>query len=126
MQTVQKIRVISLASLLMISLSGCVIAIGDDEFQRDTNHSSWEVREKNNRAHIQAMQLGQQYLDVTNKMGVADFNELITRGDNTYQILYYRTHRKDGDGVTTKNECTSLVFLNSELIGWGDNFVQSL
>ena len=126
MQTFQKIRVISLASLLMISLSGCVIAIGDDEFQSDTNHSSWEVREKNNRAHIQAMQLGHQYLDVTNKMGVADFNELITRGDNTYQILYYRTHRKDGDGVTTKNECTPLVFLNSELIGWGDNFVQSL
>lgn len=122
----QKVQVISLASLLMLSLSGCVIAIGDDEYKRDTNHSSWEAREQNNRAHIQGLQLGSEYLDVTNKMGVADFNELMTRGDNTYQVLYYRTQRQDGDGVTTKDECTPLAFLNGNLVGWGDDFVQSL
>ncbi|WP_010178580.1 DUF3192 domain-containing protein [Glaciecola sp. HTCC2999] len=126
MQIIQKVQVISIASLLMVSLSGCVIAIGDDEYKRDTHHSSWEVREKNNRAHVQGLQLGEHYLDITNKMGVADFNELLTRQNNTYQVLYYRTHRQNGDGVTTKDECTPLVFLNNELVGWGDNYLISL
>jgi hypothetical protein len=36
------------------------------------------------------------------------------------QVLYYRTRRVDDDGITTKNECTPLVFINNELVGWGE------
>lgn len=123
----KKIQVISLASLLMVSLSGCVIAIGDDDYNNnDGKHSNWESREKNNRAHIQNMVIGTSYLDITNKMGIADFNEVISGNASNYQVLYYRTQRQDSDGVTTKDECTPLVFSNGELIGWGMSFVQSL
>ncbi|MDG1121834.1 MAG: DUF3192 domain-containing protein [Glaciecola sp.] len=123
----KKIQVISLASLLMVSLSGCVIAIGDDDYNNnDGQHSNWESREKNNRAHIQNMVIGTSYLDITNKMGIADFNEVISGNASNYQVLYYRTQRQDSDGVTTKDECTPLVFSNGELIGWGMSFVQSL
>jgi hypothetical protein len=123
----KKIQVISLASLLMVSLSGCVIAIGDDDYNNNDNqHSNWESREKNNRAHIQSMEIGASYLAITNKMGIADFNEVISGNANNYQVLYYRTQRQDSDGVTTKDECTPLVFSNGELIGWGMSFVQSL
>jgi hypothetical protein len=41
-------------------------------------------------------------------------------------VLFYRTHRRDGDGVTTKDECTPLVFKNGLLIGWGDAAYQAL
>jgi hypothetical protein len=123
----KKIQVISLASLLMVSLSGCVIAIGDDDYNNNDNqHSNWESREKNNRAHIQSMEIGASYLAITNKMGIADFNEVISGNANNYQVLYYRTQRQDSDGVTTKDECTPLVFSNGELIGWGMSFVQGL
>ena len=122
----KKVQVISLASLLMVSLSGCVIAIGDDDYNNDGQHSNWESREKNNRAHIQNMVIGSSYLDITNKMGIADFNEVISGNANNYQVLYYRTQRQDSDGVTTKDECTPLVFSNGELEGWGMSFVQSL
>ena len=108
----KKVQVISLASLLMVSLSGCVIAIGDDDYNNDGQHSNWESREKNNRAHIQNMVIGSSYLDITNKMGIADFNEVISGNANNYQVLYYRTQRQDSDGVTTKDECTPLVFSN--------------
>lgn len=127
MPITKKIQVISLASLLMVSLSGCVIAIGDDDYKNsDSQHSNWESREKNNRSHIQNMIIGASYLDITNKMGIADFNEVINGSNGTYQVLFYRTQRQDSDGVTTKDECTPLVFSNSELIGWGASFVQSL
>lgn len=122
----KKIQVISLASLLMVSLSGCVIAIGDDDYNNDSQHSNWESREKNNRAHIQSMVIGASYLDITNKMGIADFNEVLSGNANNYQVLYYRTQRQDSDGITSKDECTPLVFSNGELIGWGMSFVQSL
>jgi len=26
-----------------------------------------------------------------------------------------------GDGITTKDECTPLVFRNGNLVGWGDS-----
>jgi hypothetical protein len=53
-------------------------------------------------------------------MGIADFNEFYIKGEDTYQVLYYRTQHIDGDGVTTKDECTPLVFKNSALLGWGE------
>jgi hypothetical protein len=53
-------------------------------------------------------------------MGIADFNESYSKDDDTYQVLYYRTQRINGDGVTTKDECTPLVFKNSILVGWGE------
>ncbi len=127
----KKLQVIALSSIMMLSLSGCVIAIGDDDnfdYDRDDAKysSSWESREKNNRAHIQHIQLNTAYLDITNTMGVADFNEIITTQDVTYQVLYYRTQRQDSDGLTTKDECTPLVFNNGLLVGWGEAFVRNL
>jgi len=50
-----------------------------------------------------------------------DFNELFEKQDGTYRVLYYRTQKTMGDGITTKDECTPLVFRNGELVGWGDS-----
>lgn len=104
---------------LSLGLSGCVISVdGDGEYG---HHSDWQNKEQKNRKHISRLQQDTSYEQILNRMGIADFNELYTKGEDTYQVLYYRTQRIDGDGVTTKDECTPLVFKNNLLVGWGEN-----
>jgi hypothetical protein len=112
---------LAVAALLGLSLglSGCVISFdGDGEYSR---HSDWQDKEQKNRKYISRLQQNTGYEEILNRMGIADFNELHSKGNDTYQVLYYRTQRIDGDGVTTKNECTPLVFKNNVLVGWGEN-----
>jgi len=100
-------------------LSGCVVSVGGDG---DSHFSAdWEDREYNNRKHIAQLEQDMSYESVLRKMGVADFNELYQKEDGTYRVLFYRTQRTMEDGVTTKDECTPLVFKDSFLVGWGDS-----
>ena len=104
---------------LLFGMSGCVISVdGDGEYG---HHSDWQEKEQKNRKHISRLQQGATYEQILSRMGIADFNEFYTQGNDTYQVLYYRTQRNDGDGVTTKNECTSLIFKNTALVGWGES-----
>ena len=107
---------------LSLGLSGCVISVGGDgEYGRQ---SDWHDNEQKNRKHISRLQQNVSYDDTLQHMGIADFDEFYAEGKDTYQVLYYRTQRVDSDGVTTKDECTPLVFKNSELVGWGkDAFI---
>jgi hypothetical protein len=112
---------LAVAALLGLSLglSGCVISVdGDGKYG---HHSDWQDKEHKNRKYISRLHQGTGYEAILNRMGIADFNELHSKGDDTYQVLYYRTQRIDEDGVTTKNECTPLVFKNSVLVGWGES-----
>lgn len=100
-------------------LSGCVVSVGGDGdgyYAQD-----WEKREKNNRRHISKLDTDMALEAISNRMGLADFDESYQRGSDDYRVLYYRTQRLADDGVTTKDECTPLVFKNSRLIGWGDS-----
>jgi hypothetical protein len=102
---------------LSLGLSGCVISVdGDGEY---SHHPDWRNAEQTNRKHISRLQQDISYNVILNRMGIADFNEFYVKGDDTYQVLYYRTQRIDGDEVATKDECTPLVFKNSALLGWG-------
>lgn len=113
-----KKTLIAAAILLPLSLSGCVISVdGDGDY---SHHSDASDREYKNRKYISTLQLDSSLDSVRNRMGVPDFNELHQRGDDNIQVLYYRTHRREGDGMTTKDECTPLVFKNGSLIGWGE------
>ncbi len=86
----------------------------------------WESRELINRNAIQNLQLGAPLAEITKNMGTADFNEILLNGSDKYQVLYYRTQRTTEDGMTTKDECTPLVFDQSGLVGWGHDFFNSL
>ena len=104
---------------LSLGLSGCVVSVGGDgEYG---HHSDWEDKEQKNRQHISRLQLGASYQQTLNRMGIAEFNELYGKGDDNYHVLFYRTQRIESDGITTKDECTPLVFKNDALVGWGDN-----
>ena len=112
---------LALAALVGLSFgfSGCVISVGGEgEY---SYQSDWQDKEQKNRKYISRLQQDASYDAILNRMGIADFNEFHAQGDDTYQVLYYRTQRIDSDGVTTKDECTPLVFKNSALVGWGEN-----
>ena len=103
---------------LSLGLSGCVISVDGDGV--DGHYGDWQDREQKNRKNINHLSPDLNLAQVTDRMGLADFNEFHQKDQDRYQVLYYRTQRKDGDGVTTKDECTPLVLKNGLLVGWGD------
>ena len=115
---------------LALTLSGCVIAIGDGDGDWDDNYKSssdWQDEEKTNRDNIANLILGQLHSEVINQMGNPTFSEAFKNDNgNSYQILYYRTHRSHEDGKTTKDETTALVFEGDKLIGWGNDALQRI
>jgi len=108
---------------LATTLSGCVISVKDGEvahsFMGDSDDRSYENRKK-----VAKVQLGSSFVDMQEKFGVADFSETYTHNEQTIRVLYYRTQRKHKDGLTTKDECTYLEFVNGELTqtGNGDEY----
>ena len=111
--------ILPLALASSFLLTGCVVSVGggsDSHYGTDV-----EDREYNNRKHISNLETGMSCESVLRKMGVADFNELYEKQDGTYRVLFYRTQRTMGDGITTKDECTPIVFKDSGLVGWGDS-----
>lgn len=112
-----KKTLIAAAIILPLSLTGCVVSVGGDGV--DDYQSDWQDREHQNRKNIANLMPDMSLSSVTARMGVADFNELHKKQDDNIQVLFYRTNRQDSDGITTKDECTPLVFKNDQLVGWG-------
>jgi hypothetical protein len=102
-----------------LTLSGCVISV-DGEGEH-SYRSDWQDVEQKNRRAIAKLEPALTFNEVSSRMGTADFNEYYENNGNTYQILYFRTQRIEGDGVTTKDECTPLIFKNGDLAGWGES-----
>lgn len=117
-------KALLLTSLLAgtVLLSGCVISIDDDydDGYHVSSGAQWEKNEAKNRKFIATANTGISKASVVEQLGAADFNEMVNNDGKSVQVLYYRTQRVKDDGVTTKNECTPLVFINNELVGWGD------
>lgn len=107
-----------IATPLTMSLSGCVIKINDDGIERGYISDN-DDRAYKNRKHIAKVVLGSTFIDINKKIGVADFSETYSEGDNTIRVLYYRTQTIKKDGITTKDECTFLYFKNGALIKTG-------
>lgn len=111
--------VLLVALPLASTLTGCVISVNDGEvdhsFMGDSEDRSYENRKK-----IAQVQLGSSFVDIQEKLGVADFSEAYTHNEQTVRVLYYRSQRMHKDGLTTKDECTYLEFINGELTQTGN------
>ena len=114
----KKIMLLSAGILWVSLLSGCVVVV-DGEKRVKQESAPFEVREEENRAAISRLTIGTSASAVLMKMGTPDFDERFSRDGVEYRVLYYRTQRVTADGMTTKDECTPLIFANGELIGWG-------
>lgn len=113
-----------LVAPLTLGLTGCVISVDGDGW--DGHSVDWEDREYKNRKVISDLELTVATDVVEARMGVPDFNETFMGGDDKYTVLYYRTQRMHGDGKTTKDECTPLVFKNGQLVGWGESALERI
>ncbi len=111
------------AAPLTLSLSGCVISVNDDGVDSGFG-SNYEDRSYDNRKKLNNIQLNASIVDMQEKLGVADFSEVYSVNDKIVRVLYYRTQRKHKDGLTTKDECTYLEFINGALVqtGNGDEY----
>ena len=101
----------------LLSLSGCVIVAGDHDGEWDQD--SWESTQKDNRRAISQLQIGTARQDVLNVLGEPSFSESFQDQGKNIQVYYYRTHRSHGDGKTTRDETTPVVFVDDLLSGWG-------
>lgn len=95
-------------------------------YKDDPAQMSWQHRENFNAKVISRFKLPEQHLqdDVIKRLGGPDITEAIKVDGEIYQLLYYRTHRKVPDGITTEDECTALLFANRQLIAIGAEAVQ--
>ncbi|GGW51538.1 DUF3192 domain-containing protein [Alishewanella tabrizica] len=57
------------------------------------------------------------------RLGSPDITEAYQHNNQVYQLLYYRTHRKAADGITTADECTALLFIDRQLSAIGDSAI---
>lgn len=108
-----------LVSALILPLSGCVVAVNGSKEAR-FNEADWRQTQKANRSYINQLTTGTSLVQVMQDLGAPDFTEAFQQGDSSVQVLFYRTHHRRSDGMTTKDECTPLVFSNGRLSGWGE------
>lgn len=95
-------------------------------YQDDPDAMAWTDREAYNRKFINALQPNTLMTQdqIRQKLGGPDITEAYQAGSDLYQLAYYRTQRDISDGITTKTECTALLYLNRRLIAVGDSAVQ--
>lgn len=110
-------------------LSGCVISVGDHESSKSSDY--WQEQQDKNRDLLSKLSLGMSSHQVTTLMGTADFSEAYTKStqqdaEQSIKVLFYRTQWAKGDGKTTKDECTPIVFKDDVLVGWGDTVYQQI
>jgi hypothetical protein len=122
----KSILALIVAAPLALSLTGCVIAVGGEDGHMVS--SDFEGREYSNRKKISKISINSSIADVTNKLGVSDFNETYEKDGSTMRVLFYRTNRIHKDGLTTRDECTYLYFVNGALVetGQGGDFSRNI
>ncbi|MCU8037492.1 DUF3192 domain-containing protein [Shewanella oncorhynchi] len=121
-----KLIAITFLGLVSLGLSGCVVNVGDGESGWDSSES-WEKVQDKNRTNLTKLSLGMPKDQVMILMGTADFSEAYIQqsaqqgeANKEVLVLFYRTLRNNGDGKTTKDECTPIVLSNNALVGWGE------
>ncbi len=94
-------------------------------YQDDVEQMNWVDREVFNAKIIRQynVQGTIKQQDVLHRLGSPDITAAFKQNGDIYQVLYYRTHRRTPDGITTADECTALLFKNRTLIAIGDTAV---
>lgn len=106
-------------------LQGCVI-VTESDWEDGESQYEGQQQERDNRNMIASLPMALSVEEVKQRLGTPDFSDRVQHDDNTYQVLYYRTHRQHADGMTTRDECTPLVFKNGELTGTGELALDSV
>lgn len=117
------IKTLFLLPILVLPLSGCVIAVNTDDFTE--TKAEWLDRQQKNQNAIRHLTLGRSLISVESELGEPDFVESFYRDGEEFTVFFYRTTRVREDGKTTKDETTPLVFVGGELVGWGASAIDN-
>lgn len=104
-------------ALAIPALSGCVVAVGDVKADRE---SDWQEMERDNREAISRLESGMAIERVRSRLGTPEFSESMEIDGGQYRVLFYRTQRREADGMTTRDETTPLIFRDGVLVEWGE------
>lgn len=104
-------------ALAIPALSGCVVAVGDVKSDRE---AGWREMEHENRNAISQLEPGMAIESVRSRLGTPEFSESMEFDGSDYRVLFYRTQRREADGMTTRDETTPLIFRDGLLVEWGE------
>lgn len=90
-------------------------------YEPTPDEMDWEDRQVYNSQKLNDLNLGQDISEVKTLFGKADFSEAKSLKDGQLQVLFYRTQHDKSDGITTKEECTPLIFKDNKLVAWGND-----
>lgn len=90
-------------------------------YEDDPDQMNWEDRQSYNLKFINKLNLDDVYTieTIVSQLGAPDITEARKNEETTLQVMFYRTKHAKSDGITTKDECTPLLFKNGKLIAWG-------
>lgn len=111
--------------LLALFAYGIFVVLVVMFYDDSPENMEWEDREAYNRQFIASLQLEQFSFDqAIEQLGSPDITEAKKVGNDTYQVLFYRTQHMKSDGITTQDECTPLLFKNNNLAAIGSTAYQ--
>ncbi|TXH96099.1 MAG: DUF3192 domain-containing protein [Rheinheimera sp.] len=115
-----------LLAALLVAVYPLATWLALNVYKDDPDAMVWTDREAYNRKFINTLQPNTTVTQdhVRQKLGGPDITEAFQSGTDLYQLAYYRTQRDISDGITTKTECTALLYLNRRLIAVGESAVQ--
>lgn len=115
-----------LLALVLLSIYPIATWLALNWYQDDPAEMVWTDREAFNRKFINALSDATQITQdqVRQKLGGPDITEVVEKEQDLYQLAYYRTQRDISDGITTKAECTALLYRNRQLIAVGEQAQQ--
>ncbi|WP_034840876.1 DUF3192 domain-containing protein [Endozoicomonas numazuensis] len=116
---------IALTLPVTIALSGCSINIGGSK-SKGPEYNQQHETDKLQREKVSRLNEGESIEAVRNNMGIPDFTESYSKKDKKIKVLFYRTQRIKADGMTTKDECTPLIFVNNQLDSWGSHALSEI
>lgn len=111
------IKTLLAGAFAIVTLTGCVVAVGDVKSDREAN---WETTERENRLAISRLEPGISIEDVQTQLGTPEFSELIEAVNGNCRVLFYRAQRREADGITSQDETTPLIFRDGQLVEWGE------
>jgi len=111
------IKIIVIGFLVYVGFAIAILQL----YQADPESMNWQERETFNQKQIGTLDLGTGKDEIIRLLGSPDISEAKATDDGEIQILFYRTHHVKSDGITTRDECTPLLFKDDQLIAWGED-----
>lgn len=115
------IKILGLGFTLYLTLVLCVVTLVPDK----PENMDWKDREAYNKVQVGKLNIGATRDEVLALMGSPDITEAKQADSGMIQIMFFRTQHVKADGLTTKDECTPLLFEDNKLIAMGESAVAS-